>query len=692
MKKLKLEVERVVFRNSRSGYSIIVGDDGQGGAVTVVGITHALPGETIEVEGEWGKHPQFGRQLNASKIRVESPKSMARLQKLLEHVFSGCAGEKAIRRILERFGSATVEVIERQPHRLLEIEGIGKRKAERMVSAWRAHRLAVTPSEIMEKFGLGPQVAKQCLEVIGKDFQAVIDDHPYLLCLLPDIDFAKADAIAKMCGIKEEDERRDQGVALAALEERIRRGHIGLVEGAFDRYAVRYLGKAWSDSRRERALRWCMDAGHATAMGPLVFHRRWFDVESECAGQVARRLDDGNPTRRKTWRIVIDGGIDLTDEQRKALALPGRHDLAILTGGPGTGKTSLLRALCRSAQGSGWKVIFAAPTGKAAKRLSESTGEPAYTVARLLHPYRTEALEADLLVVDEASMVDSGMLQRILSFTPETKLLLVGDRHQLPPVGPGQPLHDLLACKAVPAIALSRTFRQKESSPIITAARMVLGGSYPQIKSSEEFAILEAGSEEKINGLIDRLRERFGTLQILSPVRKGGCGINALNARLQEKIWGARRITLSNGVVRFGKGDVVIHVENNYDLNVMNGDMGEVKGIDPEKRTLTVAYDHGMVTYDESVMHQIDLAYALSVHKSQGSQFPGVIIVVDREHDFAWTRKMLYTAITRAQQRCFIVGSTETLRHIIEERRDRARLTWMGRALEKQSVEVAEAA
>lgn len=675
------EVVRVNFRNARNGYAILTCETAPYRHVTVVGVTRALPGEIIQALGTWHKHPRFGKQFVASEIKVTIPHRQDKIKSFLRHLLAGCAGESTINKIIDVYGDRTLEVLDRGSDEIAQIKGIGKRKAKRIFHVWRTHRLATEADSILKRLELPSSFAELCLDKLGKDLHTVVEENPYLLCYFPEIDFAKIDTIAKERGIQDDDPRRDRGIVLSMIAKRLQQGHVGTPQYSIDFWAKRLAGGAIARERVDAALQWCHDACFSLQHNVNVYHREVFLIENDCAEIIQARIR--SPVRAPTKPIRADASRDsirLTSEQIAAVTIVNQHPIAVVTGGPGTGKTSVLRALYQGAQQAGWRVVFCAPTGKAAKRMAEVTGASAHTIARLLHPFRREPLEEDLLVIDEASMVDSLMLQRVLQMTPHTRILIVGDCDQLPPVGPGQPLHDLI--QHLPKVVLTRIFRQQGTSPIIDAAQAVIRGKPLTVNPSIEFALLHAPTNDKIKNLLGKLLQRFQDVQILAPVRRGEIGITALNRWRQEmRPKQGKSLSIASGDNVFFCGDPVIHTQNDYELNTMNGDTGVIVEIDQDNKTLTVEYDHGKVVYDELHLEQLELAYALSVHKSQGSQFPCVAIVVSEEHARFWTRKMLYTAITRAQKHCFIIGHRDAVQQIISEQRDRKRLTWLGQAI-----------
>lgn len=675
------EVVRVNFRNARNGYAILTCETAPYRHATVVGITRALPGETIHALGTWHHHPRFGRQFVASEIKVTIPNRQDKIKSFLRHLLAGCAGESTINKIIDAYGDRTIEVLDRGSDEIAKIKGIGARKAKRIFHIWRTHRLATQADSVLKRLELPSSFAQICLDKLGKDLHTVIEENPYLLCYFPEIDFTRIDAIAREQGINDDDPRRDRGIVLSMIAKRLQQGHVGTPQYYLDYWAKRLVNSPIAQERLDAALQWCHDACFSLQHNVNIYHREVFLIENDCAETIQARIRD--PVRPPTKPIRADAthdSIRLTSEQIAAVTIVNHHPIAVVTGGPGTGKTSVLRALCQGARQAGWRVVFCAPTGKAAKRMTEVTGAPAHTIARLLHPFRHEPLEEDLLVIDEASMVDSFMLQRVLQMTPNTRILIVGDCDQLPPVGPGQPLHDLI--QHLPKVVLTTIFRQQGTSPIIDAAQAVIRGMPLTISPSAEFALLHAPTNEKIKNLLDKLIKRFQDVQILAPVRRGEIGITELNRWRQEmRPKQGKNLNIAFGDNVFYCGDPVIHTQNNYELNTMNGDTGIIVDIDQDNSTLTVEYDHGRVVYDELHLEQLELAYALSVHKSQGSQFPCVAIVVSEEHARFWTRKMLYTAITRAQKHCFIIGHRDVVQQIISEQRDRKRLTWLGQAI-----------
>ncbi len=692
-------VKNVVYRNDEGTYSVIRLTLVNGDEATVVGpLGDLAPGEPIRVTGRYEDNKNHGRQLRAQAVVPELPTNAEGIEKLIGSGFVGNIGPAIAKRIVRKFGTSTLDVIADHPERLKEVEGIGKARAHAIQEAFRARRAEVESKSFILGLGLGPALSRKVWERFGADTAKVIRDNPYRLAEeVAGIGFVTADKAAHKQGIADSDPRRVAGAALYLLLESVDEGHTALPPEELVARATKF-GVDPDLTRvaiRELAARKTLVCDRERVYAPPLF-----DAESRLARDVARVLKRGVeriPDALLTRGTVAQSLQGLHPRQRDAVVATMHEPLMVLTGGPGTGKTTTVRALVTLQRAAGHKILLAAPTGRAAKRLSEATGHPAGTIHRLLEwtPRvqrfaRNEGspLDADVVLVDEASMLDVQLGSALLrALRPGARMVLVGDADQLPPVGPGTVLADLLATPEVKAVRLTEVFRQAATSAIVRGAYEVLRGSAPTpsparapvaegakpVPPAGELYFVERDDGEKAAAvLVDlvakRLPQSFGVhpirdIQVLVPTHRGPLGAQALNEALQE--------ALNPGVARgrrnLSVGDKVMQHKNDYDLDVWNGDLGVVARLEGEK--IVAVIDGREVLYGGVAVDNLSLAYAATVHKSQGSEYDVVVIGLHTSHYVLLNRALLYTAITRARRLAVIVGSEKALRLAVDTAR-----------------------
>ena len=710
-------IAAVVYQNYDNGYAVLRLRCGGNQHVTVVG-TIPMPacGEGLMVTGRWSNHASYGRQFEAEFLERVLPSSRNEiLQYLASRIIKGIGPKTAIR-IVDAFGDETLQIMERSPERLAEVSGISAAKAKAIGEEFR---LRVGMRHLMEFFGahqLPAELAVQMYKLYGESAVELLYDEPYLLMEL-DAPFAAVDRFAVELGVSAEDPRRVEAGILFELRFNLNAGHSflpldKLVPATAQLLSIGEETVQKGIDRLLEAQRLVENtlAGITVIYLPELYH-------AEC--YIQRRLLEASrmrfPAPKHLDRILRDiqkeSGIAYSQQQEEAVRGALDSGVLLLTGGPGTGKTTILQGVLAVYQQMGLKCVLAAPTGRAAKRLSEVTGEEASTIHRLLEagidPASGEMvfvkdennpLKADAVIVDEMSMVDVLLLHSLLQAVPgNARLVLVGDPDQLPPVGPGAPFSDCLRSNQLPTVRLTEIFRQAQESLIVMNAHRVNQGEMPQLRNvKSDFFFLRCGSEEEVGQIIaglcsTRLPQKMGIqpeqIQVLTPTRKGGVGTWALNQRLQNVLnpAGNGKKERQWGDFVFREGDRVMQIRNNYDIiwkradgsavgtGVFNGDIGTIAQIDPQMETLTVLFEDRYVDYDFSQLGELEPAYAMTVHKSQGSEYRAVILSAWNGSPYLLSRSVLYTAITRARELLIIVGREETVAAMTENARKNRR-------------------
>jgi exodeoxyribonuclease V alpha subunit len=711
---LRGTVERVVYHDERTRYTVLrVSVPGASELVTAVGRTSAPEsGAEAELVGSWANHPTHGRQFAFDRIKVATPTTVGGIERRLTR-YPGVKDVMAAR-IVARFGMDTLEILAKQPRRLLEVDGIGARTLEKIVEY---HRERVGPLAEIEnhllELELPPHFAKPLFDRYGDDALAVVRTQPYRLAReVRGIGFLTADRMARAIGIATDSpERVDAGV-IHTLEQAESDGHCGLPIEVLVRKASSALSVD-AELVREGGERLVNEGELVLEYGsdgsPLCFPARFVAAEravAEALAGLARA--DHDPWPLLALREGLSAG------QVAAVEAVASHGVAVLTGGPGTGKSTVVREIIELARERGMDLQLCAPTGRAAKRLAEAAGADASTIHRLLE-FQPETgrflygsgnpLPPALCVVDESSMLDIQLGQALLeALTPEHRLLLVGDSDQLPSVGPGNVLSDVMQAAADPdcPIALVRlveVFRQARGSTIVDNAHRILRGERPQpdpAGQGGEFFVVPAKSPEHAHELVvklasERIPSAYGLdgrtdVQVLTPMHKGKGGTEALNEALQDKhSKDAPEIEISSArgqvLRRFRVGDRVMQMKNDYGKNVFNGDVGVVASVDPEIGEVVVDMDGSRVAYAGTEALALGLAYAVSIHKSQGSEFPAVIVTLLPEHSVMLRRNLLYTAVTRARRLCVVVGDPRAIEQAVRRTDGARRHTGLARRL-----------
>jgi len=724
------QVARVRYRDEDSLWSVAEFEAAEGRFVGV-GEFHSIEdGMHLTLKGHWSVHPRYGKQLRVTSYEIVSPRSKAGMVTFLSSGLVRGVGPKLARRLVNRFGVEVLEVIDCEPERLLEVEGIGHTKRDQIVESIRQHRHLQDTLTYLTGLGLTVNMSLKIYREYGTEAVAVVRQDPYRLTReVFGIGFRRADAIARAQGLDPHAPSRIRAAlhyCLTGASER--EGHTFLPRQELVDSTARLLSAASEEDAPSReeikgALLMAVASGELVEDDDRVYTARLHEAERVVAARLATLVHAGlqaapSPSVLEDTlsQVELSMHMEYAPEQRRAVVSAFRSGGMVLTGGPGTGKTTIIggiiEAACRLA--GGMRVLAAAPTGRAARRLGEVTGQEAKTIHRLLeygfedgHPvFRRNVqrpLEGDLLIVDESSMVDIMLARQLLEAVPPgMRVIFVGDADQLPPVGPGNFFRDLIDSEFFPVVRLNRIFRQDEVSDIVLNAHRINRGELPRFEREGDSFFLERSGAENVGDFLVDLVEQLisnGTfsaadIQVLSPMHRGPAGVTRLNHLLQERLNPARRglRELQVGGVAFRPGDKVMCLRNNYEkgiAGIFNGNLGIVRSViatddDPsaEEDGLEIDFDGEAVFYGRSEVDELGLAYASTVHKAQGSEFPAVIVPLTASHFIMLQRNLLYTAVTRAQRMLVLVGERKALAMAVRNNQVRQRYTGLARRLE----------
>ena len=686
-------MERVTFHNAETGFCVLrVKVRGQRDLVTVVGHAASIAaGEWVQLSGSWINDRTHGLQFKAGFLKASPPTTLEGIEKYLGSGMIRGIGPTYAAKLVRAFGAAVFELIEQDPGRLREVTGIGPKRAARIVAGWADQKVIREIMLFLHAHGVGTSRAVRIYRTYGTEAVRLISENPYRLARdIRGIGFLTADRVAEQLGIEKTASIRVRAGIAFALAEAMDEGHCGLPVDELAVLAEKLI--AVPPALIEAALALELETGEVVADTVedrrCVFLAGLYRAEQAIAERL-RVLAAGRPP----WPVIdpakaipwVEGrtGLRLAESQQAAVQRALHAKVLVITGGPGVGKTTLVNSILRIIRAKGVAVALCAPTGRAAKRLSESTGLEARTIHRLLETdpktggfKRGEAhpLDCDLLVVDEASMVDVLLMRALLKALPDqAALLVVGDVDQLPSVGPGQVLADVIASGAVPVVRLTEVFRQAAQSQVIVNAHRINRGQLPELAATEgaDFFFVEANEpEDAVRRLLavvrDRIPARFGLdpvrdVQVLCPMNRGGLGARALNLELQQALNPPGELRVERFGWTFGPGDKVMQVANDYDRDVFNGDLGVITGLDLEEGELVVSFDGRPVTYGFGELDELVLAYATTIHKAQGSEYPAVVIPLTTQHYAMLARNLLYTGVTRGKRLVVLVGQRRAL-------------------------------
>jgi len=713
---LRGQIERVTYTNEENSYTVVkVKVYGHKDLVTVIGnIVNPTPGEIISMKGEWGNHPKYGEQFKVVFCECTTPATVYGIEKYLGSGLVKGIGPVMAKRIVKRFKEETLNVIEKDIEQLVDIEGIGKKRIAMIKKAWEEQKEIRAIMIFLQSHGVSSGYSAKIYKQYGNESIKIVKENPYRLAIdIFGIGFLIADKIAQQLGFSKDSELRAAAGILHVLHEMADEGHVyypyePLIEKCkeildIDReIIVKAIGTVAVDKQIViEDLN--QNPDDFKENHKAVYLTGYHIAEKNLAARLKTLIHTPQAIRKIDSEKAIQWvqeklSITLAEKQIEAVRCVTGNKVMIITGGPGTGKTTIINAIIRIFSIIKTKILLAAPTGRAAKRMMETTGHEAKTIHRLLEysmrkgGFQKNAdspLECDLLIIDETSMIDTLLMHHLLKAIPSNAtFVLVGDVNQLPSVGAGNVLKDIIESKAVPVVELNEIFRQAKESSIIVNAHLINEGKVPNLKSSQDklddFYFIEQEDPQKVMELIitlvkERIPKRFGfnaidDIQVLTPMHRGIVGASNLNVELQKAMNPGE-----DGVNRFGRlykiNDKVMQISNNYDKEVYNGDIGRVVSIDEEGQEVVVSIDDREIIYDYSELNELVHAYAVSIHKSQGSEYKAVVIPILTQHYILLQRNLLYTGVTRGKKLVVIVGTRKAMAIAVKNNKTQKRFT-----------------
>jgi exodeoxyribonuclease V alpha subunit len=716
---IKGTLEDITYYNEENGYTVakfLLGDDGQ--KVTAVGHLPGIhPGESLQLKGLWTTHPTYGRQFQVHSYRVLAPTTRLGIERYLGSGLIKGVGPATARRIVDHFGLETLEILENHPERLIEVPSIGRKRIKTIQQAWEEQKNIRDVMIFLQSYNISTSLALKIYRQYGDQSIQVLREDPYQLAReMFGVGFKTADRIAMEMGQKPDSPNRIMAGIVYTLENMSYEGHCFANRDELTSRCAEILNISTESILAE--LNTLIEGKKVIVEEEAIYLPHFFYAESGVAARIEciansssdrlEMLSHADWGQLYQWLDKVIS-FQLTEEQKNAVKMSLTEKVSILTGGPGTGKSTITDSIIKILQSFNCTALLAAPTGRAAKRLNETTGLHASTIHRLLEysprsnqflRNQKNPLDADLIIVDEASMVDIILMYHLLNAVKEgTHILFVGDKDQLPSVGAGNVLRDLIISEVLPVTFLNTIFRQAEGSYIILNAHRVNQGRMPVFeKNSSDFFLFSENDPQKaadwvIDIVANRLNARFGydshrDVQVLSPMHRGEAGVKELNRRLQEALNPGTRHKKETrlGERVFRVGDRIMQVRNNYEKGIFNGDIGIISAIDLENQAVEISIDENRIPYDYAELDELELAYAISIHKSQGSEFPVVVIPLLTQHYMMLQRNLLYTAITRARQKVVLVGSKKAIAMAVKNDKTAQRNTRLAEMLTHSKV------
>lgn len=719
MQKLRCVVERITYQNPENGYSVMrVKVKGYDELVTLVGNLLEVPaGSVLLCEGDWKVDKRYGSQFVAQTWEEVMPATLYGIEKYLGSGLVKGIGPKFAQLIVSRFGLDTIEIIETDIKRLYEVPGIGQKRVEKIAESWEKQKDIKNVMLFLQGYGVSTAYAAKIYRQYGKESIDTVKTNPYKLADdIWGIGFKTADTIASKMGYEKNDLRRLKSGVTYTLSHMAEEGNVYAEEEQLVKSAIELLDADETPVRQ--AISEMLQTEDLIADAEAIYMPPFYYAEVGTANRLNKLLDC---VEGSLFNIIPDisviskqTGIEYDEVQAEAIREAVSSKVMVLTGGPGTGKTTTTQGIIAALKAMGLRILLAAPTGRAAKRMSEATGMEAKTIHRLLEYNPKDGykrnddnpLEGDVLIVDECSMIDLLLMNNLMKAIPGgMRLVLVGDIDQLPSVGAGNVLRDIIDSKRIPVIRLTRIFRQAQESRIVMSAHAINKGVFPDTsngKNTDFFFIQQEDPEQAVDTIVKLVKERLpnaykrptSDIQVLTPMQRGVVGAANLNMALQT-VLNPGQVSLNRSGYSFRQGDRVMQLRNNYDKEVFNGDLGYIERVDMEDRTLFVCFDGRMVEYDVSELDELTLAYATTIHKSQGSEYPIVVMPVLMTHYVMLQRNLIYTGITRAKKICVLVGTKKALSFAIRNLSVLKRNTKLKErlnALESQSAKIYMAA
>lgn len=715
-------VTEVIYANEKNGYKVCEVEQNDGDTVTIVGIMPDLQsGESVQAEGVWKEHSVYGPQLEVKQFEKTMPKTREAIERYLGSGALKGVGPALAKRIVDTFGDETLEIMSREPERLCEVRGISSKGAMELGAQFQEQTYLRDTMIFLQQYGITPALSMRIYKQYKENTISVMRTNPYALAdQVRGIGFRRADAIAAQMGVVPDAPERIRAAMKYALSEATGDGHVYLSLEELEDRVVQLTGITGVDVENMK-LQLVMDGQVVEKKvdgREVLYLTPFYTAEMNAAMKLAELAEYSDPQAGSIDSQLAEEekkhGITLADQQKEAIREAMHNGVLIITGGPGTGKTTIINIILDILEEGREEYLLAAPTGRAAKRMSEATGRSAQTVHRMLEiefqpgedtnqtfsRNEENPLEADVIIVDEMSMVDILLMNHLLkAVTPGTRLILVGDMDQLPSVGPGNVLKDLIASECMPVVRLDRIFRQSDTSRIVSNAHRILHGEYPEFNTpgTDFFFMRRISQEAAAKTLAEVVKTRMPVyakcspvedIQVLTPMKKSPLGVEQLNLLLQETLNppSSRKKEIEFRQNRLREGDKVMQIRNNYNVpwkinnqfgypleegqGVFNGDIGRVLSIDPAGRTVRVRFDDKReVDYEYTALEELELAYAITIHKSQGTESPIIVLPLLGGSPMLFCRNLLYTAVTRARRIVVIIGDEDTVRRMVDNDR-----------------------